>query len=124
VEAFARNHRLPIEWAEKGVRKAFGQLRAHFGRNGVADRLLVEPAHQLMRRLSAGRRYQDFVLGSLNRPDREGVAVFLRGEADLYRRARCYGGGRQRRSGTPPASGNTIKKHAKRDTRLCGCRQL
>jgi hypothetical protein len=21
VEAFARNHRLPIEWAEKGVRK-------------------------------------------------------------------------------------------------------
>src|SRR6266513_2889514 len=36
----------PMIFGQSG--DAFGQLRAHIGRDRVADRLLVEPTHQLM----------------------------------------------------------------------------
>src|SRR5262249_34961250 len=36
----------PVVFGQRG--DAFSQLPAHIGRNGIADRLLVEPAHQIV----------------------------------------------------------------------------
>jgi hypothetical protein len=36
----------PVVFGQR--RDAFSQLRTHIGRNGIADRLLVEPAHQIV----------------------------------------------------------------------------